>query len=124
MADEILKDEILSEEELDEVAGGSVMEVASDSQFLRDSGAVKLTGWGNHAVKNNFDLYSGTVTKAWAKVGITCTASANGNNVYSMDGKEISRWQAFQEVAKQTGFSFKPTAYGFNTNDTTILDLG
>ena len=112
MANEILKDEILSEEELDEVAGGSVMEVASDSQFLRDSGAVPLTGWGNHAVKNNFDLYSGAVTKAWSKVGITCTASANGNNVYSMGGK------------KQTGFSFKPTAYGFNTNDTTILDLG
>ena len=124
MANEILKDEILSEEELDEVAGGSVMEVASDSQFLRDSGAVPLTGWGNHAVKNNFDLYSGAVTKAWAKVGITCTASANGNNVYSMDGKEISRWQAFQEVAKQTGFNFKPTKYGFKTNDKSILELG
>ena len=123
MANEILKDEVLSEEELDKVAGGSVRQVASDSQFLRDSGAVPLKGWGNHAVKNNFELYSGAVVKAWEKVGITCTPSANGDNVYSKDGKEISRWQAYQTVAEKTGFPFKPTAYGFPTNDPSILAL-
>lgn len=124
MANEILKDEILSEEELDQVAGGTIAQVASDSQFLRDSGAVNIKGWGNHAVTENFDFYSGVITKAWAKVGITCTPSANGDNVYSFEGRQITRWQAFKVVAKKTGFNdFKPKSYGFGTDDTGILDL-
>ena len=118
MAKEILKDEILSEAELDNVAGGTVVQTASDSQFLRDSGAVPgLKGWGNHAMEHNFAEYSGLVADAWAKCGITCTPSADGENAYSMNGKSITRYQAYQEIAKQTGFKFQPRSYGFPSND-------
>ena len=54
MANEILKDEILSEEELDNVAGGTIVETASDGQFLRDCGVVPNLGnnFGNHYVES------------------------------------------------------------------------
>ena len=113
MAKEILKDEILSEEELDNVAGGTFKQVASDSQFLRDSGiAPELKGWGNYDTEHQFDRISTLVTEAWTKAGITCTVSKDGENAYSLDGQAISREDAYKHVADTTGFKFNYHAYG------------
>ena len=38
MAKEILKDEILSDEELEQVAGGTIAETVKDTQFLHALG--------------------------------------------------------------------------------------
>ena len=38
MANEILKDEIMTEEELDGVSGGTIAEAVKDTQFLHDVG--------------------------------------------------------------------------------------
>ena len=119
MANEILKDEILSEEELDNVAGGTIVETASDGQFLRDCGVVPNLGnnFGNYYVKNNFEAASQKVVDGWAQAGITCTTNADGSNSYSMDGKSITRLQAFQTVAEQTSFKLRLRAYGFPSNN-------
>ena len=113
MANEILKDEMMNEEELDKVAGGTYRQIASDSQFLRDSGlAPELKGWGNYDTEHQFKRISGLVTEAWAKAGITCTPSFDGENGYSFDGKEISREDAYKIVADAKNFKFNYHAYG------------
>ena len=89
MANEILKDEILSEEDLDNVAGGTVNQTASDSQFLRDIG-INEKGWGNTKTSNFFDDVSKVVSDGWSKVGITCTTDKDGDNTYKLGEKEIT----------------------------------
>ena len=120
MANEIKKDEVLSEEQLENVAGGTIMQVASDGQALRDTGAIKeFAGqkWGNYAVGQNFDDYSSKLVAAWAELGVTCIPSKDGENTYSMGGTEITRWGAFQVLEKATGKKINPMSYGFPTND-------
>ena len=114
MANEILKDEILSEEDLDNVAGGTVNQTASDSQFLRDIG-INEKGWGNTKTSNFFDDVSKVVADGWAKFDITCTTDRDGNNTYNQNGKEITREAAYKYAMKETGKHFALSRYGFKT---------
>ena len=114
MANEILKDEILNEEELEQVAGGNVSNTASDSQFLRDIGVdPTLKGWGNYATNQRFEEISGYVKEAWKKAGIDFTGDKDGNNVYMMNGNEISRFDAYLYVQREKKKKINMANYDF-----------
>ena len=111
MKDEkILAEEILSDEELDNVAGGSWLEFTDDMLKAKERG---LAGFENLDMTNpNSDLikmigddklrhqYVEKVSAVFASHGIEMTY--NGKfleaNVYKFNGKEITRQQAWDIV--------------------------
>lgn len=90
-------DEVISDEELDGVAGGSVHSTAADSEFLYEHGLVD--DWhGELTTLFHWESYSAAVDAGWAKAGITCVTKPWGDNLYFKDGKEISRDEARNHV--------------------------
>ena len=98
-------DEILSAEELDNVAGGTCHEAADDSRFL-------------NILNNSTDRYGATriyftpgssieeeIENGWAKVGIQAKIAGGDNlsNAYYLNGQEITQEQARQHAMKVTG---------------------
>jgi len=87
----------LSDEELDQVAGGTIGETAGDSQILYDHGLMD-NHYGSIPVMFYWKSKSAEVDAGWAKAGITCVTVPMGANKYFKDGKEISRREAFDYV--------------------------
>ena len=98
-------DELLSDEELDDVAGGSCYTSADDSRFLNSlNGSCDRYG----ATKMFFSggkTYQEEVEKAWTTVGITAKFNCGlaGENKYYLNGQEISQEQARQHAMNVTG---------------------
>lgn len=96
--------ELLSDEELDQVAGGNYDECVADMNFLRQC-EVDVGDYDP-----DYDLLFLRVEEAWAKVGIKCSAWDMDYNVsvyknkYYLDGKEISREEAIEHAKKVTNF--------------------
>ncbi len=98
MTDKILKDEILTEEQLDEVAGGTQGQNGWDALFLKTLLSKKAPG-SEDAIRCD-DPES--IQRAWAKIGVAAilyddTITANE---YYMDGKQISQAEAIDYVFK------------------------
>ena len=113
MANEIKKDEIMNDAELDQVAGGNVSNTASDSQFLRDIEIEGIKGWGKSATESRFNEISGYVKEAWGKIGIEFNGVKDGNNVYKLDGKEISRFDAYLYAQRKQDKKVNMANYDF-----------
>jgi len=107
MADEkILQDELMSDEELDQVAGGNCYQMADDSRFLNSLngscdryGATKilLNGLFSSSIKPEIE-------KAWSTVGITVTLDNKFViNEYSLNGRKITQEQARQHAMNVVG---------------------
>ena len=110
MAKEILKDEILKDEELDNVVGGSWLEFTADMLDAQKRGIpgfenLTLTDSNSDLIKmiNDDNLrhqYVQKVGAVFASHGITM--EYNGKfleaNVYTYQGKQISREQAWNIV--------------------------
>ena len=95
MAKEILKDEILSAEQLDAVAGGNIGQTAEDSKILYEYG--RIDDWhGNITTIFNWSDYSAKVREGWKKFGIRCETNAGGNNHYYYGFTQISRNKAIE----------------------------
>ena len=110
MANEILKDELLSDEQLDNVNGGSWLEFTADMLDAKQRG---IAGFENLDITNpNSDLikmigdgklrqqYVDKVAGVFAAHGVTM--EYNGKfleaNVYTYQGKQITREQAWKIV--------------------------
>ncbi len=110
MANEkILKDEILSEQELDQVAGGSWMEFTADMldakkrgfagfenlDFNPESDLIKMIGDGNLRHQ-----YVDKVAAMFASHGITMEYHGKmlEANIYTYNGNQISREQAWNII--------------------------
>ena len=91
--------EMLSDKELDQVAGGSFGQTRVDSKFLYNYGLINT--W--HSCTIFFwKSASSDVDRGWAKAGITCvTKPFLANNQYFKDGKEISREEAYKIVKEK-----------------------
>lgn len=90
-------DEMLSDEELDGVAGGNIGQTTVDSKFLYEHGLVD--DWhGEFHMLFNWKSDSAEVDAGWSKAGITCVTKPGGANLYFMGGKEISRDEAYNHV--------------------------
>ena len=96
-------DEVMSDAELDNVAGGGGPETAEDSKLLYEHGLVE--DW--HGDEYTMWLWlsaSKSVDEGWAKAGITCVTKWSGDNLYFKDGKQISRHDAHEYLKE----NFKP----------------
>ena len=94
--------EKLSDEELEQIAGGNITQTADDSQFLYKHGLVD--DWhGTPGTTFKWGTVSKEVDDAWAKAGITCVTTPVPwkNNLYFKDGKPISRAEAYDIVEKK-----------------------
>ena len=111
MAKEILKDEILKDSELDQVAGGTFAESYSDAQqfeklgvkiFKNDLVGVPLLdheGFVN--LRNAFEKYGVTIQDDGSIFGdITGKSKANQ---YFINGKKVSRDEAWKHINAQFG---------------------
>ena len=87
----------ISEEELNMVTGGDMLETADDSHALYKRGLMPdefnvldlLLGWGE---------YSKCVDDGWANAGIVSVTSPFSSNKYLLRGKEISREEALHDI--------------------------
>ena len=100
--------EKMSDEELDNVAGGSVYEMADDSRFLNSlNGSTNRYG----ATRMWFDTakQGDKLKAAWAELGIEMEYSGGLNyfgmscNTYKLNGKEITQEEARQHAMEVTG---------------------
>ena len=111
MAKEILKDEILKDEELEQVAGGTFAESYSDAQqfeklgvkiFKNDLVGVPLLdheGFVN--LRNAFDKYGVTI-KDDGSIWGDLTGKSKANQ-YFIGDKEVSREDAWKHINAQFG---------------------
>ena len=91
--------EKLSDEELDNVAGGTIGQTAGDSQILYDYGLMDRY-YGTIPVMFYWKSKSAEVDAGWSKAGITCVTAPTRDNKYFMNGKEISRGEAYDHLKK------------------------
>jgi len=97
MADEKkIANEMLTDEELDGVAGGMYNETAGDRRFLNDLAGLA----GGYSTRRPFfednEKISREVTAAWSKIGIGVETNLFTANKYFKDGVEIPRREAFK----------------------------
>ena len=98
---EILKDEIMSDEQLDGVAGGTYAESDKDLRFLKDIGAL-----AQDSVRQTDNL-----TRAFAQHGVSMVVhfdDTNHNEYFNASGKQITREAALKEVLKKSGTKVNP----------------
>jgi len=94
MADEkILKDEILNDNELDEVAGGTGSEIRDDKKRFERLG-IRITSGAHDEAQ---------LKDAFARFGVSVETYHGDwtNNKYRIDGHSVSRDKAWQYVYSQ-----------------------
>ena len=89
--------ELMSDEELENVAGGTIGQTAGDSKILYDYGLMKKN-YGIIPVLFYWLSKSAEVDAGWAKAGITCVTAPLAGNKYFLNGKEISRSEAYAHL--------------------------
>ena len=120
MAKEILKDEMLSDEELDNVAGGTTAETVKDTQFLHALGLLDKSYTAAECKKDPNQVLM-AIDSAVYKVtgnhwGYAVGANANSANTYSYyangeDTKQLTREQFLSNICNLAGkpnFDYTP----------------
>ena len=82
MSNEILKDEVLKDEQLDAVAGGTSREIQKDADFMQAIGLLRQNETDKDALR-----------RAWAQEGITVVMHGGNNlaNEYYRGSEQIIR---------------------------------
>jgi len=108
-----IADEVMSDEELDGVVGGGIMQTCGDNDFLQKFGYSHYKG--SYPLNVSWAKASSSVDKGWSEARIICCTSPFIDNKYWVDGREISRKDAFRHVLRQKGFSESEIAnYNFD----------
>lgn len=94
-------DEMLSDDELDVVAGGTTHEVTTDAMFLFQRGLIDSYHLRRSTTERNLESASRNVVDGWAKIGVACEPDKSGGNKYFMGGKQVERWEALEYTVKQ-----------------------
>ena len=104
--------EMMSDEELEQVAGGTVTETQEDTMILYDYGLMDCW-YGSFGVTFDWLNKSKLVDEGWAKAGITCCTKFAKSNQYWHNGKEITRDEAikfvkanFKKIHSASDFSY------------------
>ncbi len=103
--------ELMSDEELDQVAGGSWKSTAGDTRFLNDLAGL-CDRFGATAGFFKFGTVSDEATKGWSKIGIQVNTSWFGENYYYLEGKPIRREEALDYALKKFGKTWKDMPEG------------
>lgn len=90
-----IENEMLTDDELDKVAGGNMQQSYKDKIFLQEIGAMRIG-------EIHFDKPS-TIERAWAQMGVTVIEYKNDyeSNKYFNNGKQISRMEALGIAARK-----------------------
>ncbi|MBR2180004.1 MAG: hypothetical protein IJ862_06400 [Selenomonadaceae bacterium] len=94
----------MSDEELDNVAGGTCYEMADDSRFLNSlNGSFNRYGATRCFFSSSYGREK--LKEAWLTVGIETklSKSLSVNNEYYLDGKQITQEQARQHAMEVVG---------------------
>ena len=92
----------MSDEELEQVAGGTYNETAADTRFLNDLAGL-CDRFGATKAFFQFGTVSGEAVKGWNQLGITVHTGFSDSNLYYLNGEKISRRQAFEYALKKFG---------------------
>jgi hypothetical protein len=104
MTKEILKDEIMNEEQLDKVAGGNRDELALDTQLFNAMGNRSKAYDLEDITNTNVNGISAKITSLYGKFGIEVKYNDFGASNYYINGQWISRNQAVVEVLNRAGY--------------------
>ncbi len=85
--------EILNDEQLDSVSGGSINEVAADSETLYNLGILG-DKFDKLDTTISWDKVTDAVETSWKKVGVLCVTKPLNKNEYTYKGQQISRGDA------------------------------
>ena len=88
----------MSDDELDNVAGGFSGDTARDSQFLYEHGLVDDYSANGLSILLKWNSESAAVDAGWSKAGITCVTKPCKDNLYFKDGKQITHDEAIAHV--------------------------
>ncbi len=104
MTNEILKDEILSEEELEGIAGGNRDELALDSQLFNTMGN-RFPAYDLEEITNkNVNGIAAKITALYGKLGIQVKYNDFGASSYSIDGQPTTRNHAIEVALHRAGY--------------------
>ena len=104
MTNEILKDEILSEAELESIAGGNRDELALDTQLFNAMGG-HIKAYDLYDITNtNVNGIAARITSLYGKLGIQVKYNDLGASNYYINGKWIPRNQAVVEAMNRAGY--------------------
>ncbi len=105
MANEILKDEIMNEEELEKVAGGNRDELSLDTKLFNAMGG-RMEAYDLYQItNNNVNGIAARVTSLYSKLGIKVKYNDFGASEYfTKSGQPISRNQAVEMALNQAGY--------------------
>ncbi len=85
-------------------------ETCKDSQFLNDMG-VCPDRWGVSYALFHWGKVSGITDESWAKMCVRSVTRCSGNNNYFINGKEVTRAEAYEYVAKKLDRPYNRDAY-------------
>lgn len=104
MTNEILKDEILKDAELEQIAGGNRDELALDTQLFNAMGG-RATAYDVEGITNtNVNGIAAKITSLYGKLGIQVTYNDFGASTYKIDGNPATRNQAIVEALNRAGY--------------------
>jgi len=100
-------DEIMSDEELDQVAGGNSEEMSNDRRFLNSLNG-STDRYGPERIAWSFGVHNAEIEAGWATVGIKAEVNSRGGafgkqNKYFLNGQQITQEQAREHAMKVTG---------------------
>lgn len=112
MAEEIKKEELMSDEELDKVAGGNRDELALDTQLFNAMGD-RFKAYNLEDITSaNVNGISAKITSLYAKLGIEVNYEDFGANSYKIDGKPATRNEAVKHALWKAGYhDIDPTKF-------------
>ena len=110
-------DELLSDEELDQVAGGKLQPAADDSLYLNDilyGRPGQCDQYGKARLLFDKDARA-DIGNAWASVGVSIYIHVNKDNKYYYGGQEISRRRAYEIAWEKAGRNLNdlPPSWGY-----------
>ena len=94
--------EKMSDEELENVAGGTYKETAADSRFLNDLAGL-CDRFGSTRAFFDTNKVAEEAKSGWGKVGIEFYFRPGVGNKYYLDGKRISRNEAIRYACNKVG---------------------
>ena len=104
MTKEILKDEILKDEELEQIAGGNRDELALDTQLFNTMGN-RIKAYDLDDITNtNVNGIAARITSLYGKLGIEVKYNDFGASNYYINGNRIPRNQAVTEALNRAGY--------------------
>ncbi len=98
-------DEMLTDDELDQISGGTLQESADDSHYLNDllyGKPGQCDQYGKTSVYFK-ERVRDEIKTAWSSLGITCSMISFHGNKYEYAGQEISRRRAYEIAWERAG---------------------